>query len=90
MILQHWRVETYHYHLDMLMREDSHIVYIDPFSIAILRSFALNLYQLFFNEHGGEKIVVDGRQTKKPLTMARTKRYCEDSDQFTSELFEPR
>jgi len=32
-ILQHWRVETYHYHLDMLMEEDDHIAYINPFSI---------------------------------------------------------
>ena len=89
MILQHWRVETYHYHLDMLTKEDSHIVYINPFSIAILRSFAINLYQLFFNNHDGEKIIVDGVQTKKPLTMARTKRYCENSDQFTLDLLEP-
>ena len=89
MILQHWRVETYHYHLDMLTKEDSHIAYINPFSIAILRSFAINLYQLFFNEHDGEKIIVDGVQTKKPLTMARTKRYCENSDQFTLDLLEP-
>ena len=89
MILQHWRVETYHYHLDMLTKEDSHIVYINPFSIAILRSFAINLYQLFFNHHNGEKIIVDGVQTKKPLTMARTTRYCENSDQFTFDLLEP-
>ena len=89
MILQHWRVETYHYHLDMLTKEDSHIAYINPFSIAILRSFAINLYQLFFNNHDGEKIIVDGVQTKKPLTMARTKRYCENSDQFTLDLLEP-
>jgi predicted transposase YbfD/YdcC len=47
-ILQHWRVETYHYHLDNLMEEDDHIAYINPFSISILRSFALNLYQLYY------------------------------------------
>ena len=89
MILQHWRVETYHYHLDMLTKEDSHIAYINPFSISILRSFAINLYQLFFNHHQGEKIEVDGVQTKKPLTMARVKRYCENSDQFALDLLEP-
>lgn len=88
-ILQHWRVETYHYHLDMLTKEDSHIVYVNPFSIAILRSFAINLYQLFFNNHKSEKIIVDGVQTKKPLTMARTKRYCENSDQFVLDILEP-
>jgi hypothetical protein len=63
-------------------------IYINPFSIAILRSFAINLYQLFFNHHKDEKIIVDNVQTKKPLTMARTKRYCENSDQFTLDLFE--
>lgn len=26
-IISHWRVETYHYHLDMLMEEDEHIAY---------------------------------------------------------------
>ena len=89
MILQHWRVETYHYHLDMLTKEDSHIVYVNPFSVAILRSFAINLYQLFFNKHKSEKVIVDGVQTKKPLTMARTKRYCENSDQFIFDILEP-
>ena len=27
-ILQHWRIETYHYHLDMLTEEDNHIAHI--------------------------------------------------------------
>ncbi|MEA3315872.1 MAG: ISAs1 family transposase, partial [Campylobacterota bacterium] len=67
-ILQHWGIETYHYHLDMLTREDAHICYVDPFSISILRSFAVNLYQLFFNKYKGEKIIVENVQTKKPLT----------------------
>jgi hypothetical protein len=89
MILQHWRVETCHYHLDVLTKEDSHIACINPFSISILRRFAVNLYQLFFNQYRGEKTEVNGVQTKKPLTMARTKRYCENSDQFTLELLEP-
>ena len=40
-ILQHWKIETYHYHLDMLMDEDDHIAYVNPFSISILRSFAM-------------------------------------------------
>ena len=87
-ILSHWGVETYHYHLDMLTKEDAHICYVDPFSIAILRSFAVNLYQLFFNKYKGEKIIVENVQTKKPLTMARTKRYCENSDIFISDIFE--
>ena len=58
------------------------------FCISILRSFAVNLYQLFFNKYKGEKIIVEGVQTKKPLTMARTKRYCENSDIFISDIFE--
>ena len=29
-ILQHWRVETYRYHLDTLMQGDDHIAYINP------------------------------------------------------------
>lgn len=87
-ILKHWGIETYHYHLDMLTKEDKHICYVDPFSISILRSFAINLYQLFFNKYKDEKIIVEKVQTKKPLTMARTKRYCENSDIFISDIFE--
>ena len=82
-ILQHWRVETYHYHLDMLTKEDEHIAYIEPFSISILRSFTINFYQIFFNKHRGEKIM-----TSKPLTMARVKEYCANSDEFALNLFE--
>ena len=72
----------------MLTKEDKHIRYVDSFSIAIFRSFAVNLYQLFFNIHKEEKIIVENIQTKKPLTMARIKRYCENSDIFISDLFE--
>jgi len=55
--LHHWKIETYHYHLDMLTKEDDHIAYVNPFSISILRSFAVNLYQLYLNAHKGEKIL---------------------------------
>jgi predicted transposase YbfD/YdcC len=81
-ILQHWSVETYHYHLDMLMREDNHIAYVNPFSISILRSFAVNLYQLYFNVHKGEKIM------KSKVTMAEIKRTCHHLDDFVSEILE--
>jgi len=81
-ILSHWRVETYHYHLDMLLDEDDHIAYKAPFSIAILRSFALNLMQLFFNANEGKKL-----PTGK-VTMAEIKRTCKHNDNFTAELFE--
>jgi predicted transposase YbfD/YdcC len=81
-ILEHWRVETYHYHLDMLTKEDSHIAYVNPFSISILRSFAINLYQLYLNEHKGKKL------GKAKVSMAEIKRHCHHSDEFVSELFE--
>jgi len=82
-ILQHWRVETYHYHLDMLMDEDDHIAYKEPFSILILRSFAINLYQLFLNANKDKKVLPTGK-----TTMAEIKRNCRHRDDFTAELFE--
>lgn len=81
-ILQHWSVETYHYHLDMLTKEDDHIAYVNPFSMSILRSFTINLYQLYFNAHKGEKIM------KSKVTMAEIKRTCHHLDDFTSEILE--
>jgi hypothetical protein len=82
-ILQHWRVETYHYHLDMLTEEDDHIVHKEPFSIAILRSFTVNLYQLFLNKYKDKKILPTGK-----TIMADIKRACHYRDDFSAELFE--
>ncbi len=82
-ILQHWRVETYHYHLDELTGEDDHIAYIDPYSISILRSFAVNLYQLFLNSNIDKKPFGTAK-----VTMAETKRYCMHDDIFASDIFE--
>lgn len=82
-ILQHWRVETYHYHLDMLTEEDDHVAYINPFSISILRSFVVNLYQLFLNENKDKKVLLTGK-----TTMAEIKRTCFHNDEFASDLFE--
>jgi hypothetical protein len=82
-VLQHWRVETYHYHLDMLTEEDDHIAYKNPFSMSILRSFAVNLYQLFLNENRDKKVLLTGK-----TTMAEIKRTCLHSDDFLSDLFE--
>ena len=82
-ILQHWRIETYHYHLDMLMEEDNHIAYKEPFSIAILRSFSVNLYQLFLNANRDKKVLPTGK-----TTMADIKRNSHYRDDFTAELFE--
>jgi len=81
-ILHHWKIETYHYHLDMLTKEDNHISYINPFSMSILRSFTINLYQLYLNKHKGEKIM------KSKITMAEIKRTCLYLDDFTSNIFE--
>jgi len=82
-ILQHWRVETYHYHLDMLTEEDDHIAHKEPFSIAILRSFTVNLYQLFLNANRDKKVLPTGK-----TIMADIKRACHYRDDFTAELFE--
>ena len=82
-ISAHWRVETYHYHLDMLLDEDDHIAYKEPFSIAILRSFALNLYQIFHNANRDKKVLPTGK-----TTMAEIKRTCKHNDDFTIRLFE--
>jgi len=82
-ILQHWRVETYHYHLDMLMEEDDHIAHKEPFSIAILRSFSVNLYQLFFNANKDKKVLPTGK-----TIMADVKRACHHRDDFTANIFE--
>jgi len=93
-ILQHWRVETYAvnevrkcprgaYHLDMLTEEDDHIAYKEPFSIAILRSFSINLYQIFLNANKDKKVLPTGK-----TIMADIKRNCQHRDDFTSDLFE--
>jgi len=83
MILAHWRVETFHYHKDMLTCEDDHICYINPFVMTILRSFAINLYQLYFNKNKGKKI-----ENMEKVTMAEIKRNCHHYDDFTSDIFE--
>ena len=82
-ILQHWRVETYHYHLDMLTEEDDHIAHKEPFSIAILRSFTINLYQLFLNIYKDKKVLPTGK-----TIMVDIKRACQYRDDFSAELFE--
>ncbi len=81
-ILQHWSVETYHFHLDTLTMEDDHIAFIDPFSISILRSFTINLYQLFLNANKNTKL--DGRE----ITMARIKKTALYDLKFMLDLFE--
>ena len=67
-----------------ISEEDTHIAYKEPFSIAILRSFAINLYQLFLNANKGKKKILP---TGK-VTMAEIKRNCHHRDDFTASLFE--
>jgi hypothetical protein len=82
MILAHWRVETFHYHKDMLTCEDNHICYVNPFAMTILRSFAINLYQLYLNINKGKKL------NNRIITMAEIKRNCTHSDDFISNILE--
>jgi predicted transposase YbfD/YdcC len=82
-ILQHWKIETYHYHLDTLMAEDHHIAHVNPFSISILRSFALNLYQLYYHRYKDEEVLPTGKP--KIVDIGH---YCRYNDEFASELFE--
>jgi len=87
-ILQHWIVETHHFFLDTMLDEDDHNAYKNPHGMTILRSFALNLWQLFFNKHKGEKLIIDGVQKHAKLTMARLKSYSSLHDELAFELFE--
>ena len=82
-ILAHWRVETLHYHKDMLTCEDAHICYVNPFAMTILRSFVINFYQLYFNEYKGTKI-----EDTFPTTMANIKKLCHHDSEFASNIFE--
>jgi predicted transposase YbfD/YdcC len=83
-ILQHWLVETYHYHLDMLTKEDDHIAYKNPFCMSILRSFTINLYQLFLNKYKGQTYILPSYKT----TMVNIKRACVHDSEFAFNLFE--
>lgn len=83
-ILQHWVIETYHYHLDMLTKEDNHIAFKNCFAMSILRSFTINLYQLFLNKYKGQTHVMPQYKT----TMANIRRSCIHDSQFAFDLFE--
>ena len=62
--------------------EDNHIAFIDPFSISILRSFTINLYQLFLNANKCTKLDV------RDITMARIKKTALNDINFMLNLFE--
>ena len=62
------------------MEEDDHIAYVNTFSISILRSFAVNLYQIFYNKHKhkDEKVLSKSAKT----TMANIKNYCKHKSEM--------
>ena len=66
----------------MLTKYGNDIAYVNPFSMAILRNFTINFYQLYFNTHKGEKII------KSKVTIAEIKRTCHHLDDFTSDILE--
>ncbi len=49
----------------------------------ILRSFTVNLYQLFLNKYKDKKVLPTGK-----TIMADIKRACHYRDDFSAELFE--
>ena len=51
--------------------------------MTILRSFAINLFQLFLNKNKDKKI-----EDMEKVTMAEIKRNCHHDDKFTSDIFE--
>ena len=59
------------------------ISYVNPFAMTILRSFVINLYQLYFNEYKGTKI-----EDTFPTTMANIKKICHHDNKFASNIFE--
>jgi hypothetical protein len=62
------------------MDEDEHIAYKEPYSIAVLSSFALNLFQIYHNKNKGKKLPTGN------VNMAEIKRTCKYDDIFTSNL----
>ena len=44
--LNHWRVETMHFHKDKSLYEDLHTANINPMTMTILRSFVINILHL--------------------------------------------
>ncbi len=64
------------------MQEDDHITYVNPFSISILRSCAIYLYQIYFNKYKDEKILSKSAKT----TMTNIKNYSRYDDELSELL----
>jgi len=78
-IKDHWLCETYHYHKDMLTQEDSCKLSVNPFGLAIFRSFVINAVQLYLNKH---------KPTEKKLTMKKIYISCKNNPTFLGHLTE--
>lgn len=76
-IKDHWLCETYHYHKDMLTREDDSKLSINPFGLSIFRSFVINSIQLYFNEN---------KPKDKKLIMKRIHDSCRNNPSFLGNL----
>jgi len=76
-IKYHWLCETYHYHKDMLKGEDECKLSINPFGLAIFRSFVINAVQLYLNKH---------KPSDKKLTIKKIYNSCKNNPTFLGDL----
>jgi predicted transposase YbfD/YdcC len=76
-IKDHWRCETYHYYKDRLTKEDDCKISVNPFGLAILRSFVINCIQLHLNKH---------KPDNKSLNMSGIFKSCANSPFFLGRL----
>jgi hypothetical protein len=72
-IKDHWRCETYHYYKDRLTKEDDCKISVNPFGLAILRSFVINCIQLHLNKH---------KPDNKSLNMSSIFKSCANNPFF--------
>ncbi|MDQ7046602.1 MAG: ISAs1 family transposase [Sulfurovum sp.] len=76
-IKDHWRCETYHYYKDRLTKEDDCKISVNPFGLAILRSFVINCIQLHLNKH---------KPDNKSLNMSGIFKSCGNNPHFLGRL----
>jgi hypothetical protein len=76
-IKDHWRCETYHYYKDRLTKEDDCKISVNPFGLAILRSFVINCIQLHLNKH---------KPDNKSLNMSGIFKSCGNNPDFLGRL----
>ncbi len=76
-IKDHWCCETYHYYKDRLTKEDDCKISVNPFGLAILRSFVINCIQLHLNKH---------KPKNKSLNMSGIFKSCGNNHDFLGRL----